>query len=131
MIKEEGRYCWELDPKLMLGRVGWRIWKPKGQRPLSHLPVAEPLQAAIPTQDTKDRLPLGRVAPKLGQGPSVLSDSGQLLWEEGPSDVRGTGQCLCPDHPDSSHCVSGTTKNRALGHCYVAFLSFIEHTHML
>lgn len=63
------------------------------RRPLTHLPVAEPFQAAISSQDTEDRLPLRRVAPKLGQGPSVLSDSGQLLWEEGPSDVRGTGWC--------------------------------------
>lgn len=43
------------------------------------LPMAEPLQVAIPTQDTEDRLPLGRVAPQLDQGSSVLTDSGKLF----------------------------------------------------
>lgn len=57
----------------------------------THLSVAEPLKAAVPTQDTEDWLPLGWLAPKLGQGPSVLSDSGQLLWEKGPLDVKGMG----------------------------------------
>lgn len=38
----------------------------EGTEALTHLPVAEPFQAAIPTQDAEDRLPLGRVAPKLG-----------------------------------------------------------------
>lgn len=51
----------------------------KGQEPLAYLPVAEPLQAAVPTQDTEDRLPPRRMAPKLGQRPSVLTDSGKLL----------------------------------------------------
>ena len=64
-----------------------------GCRPLTHLPVTEPLQAAVPTQDTEDWLPLRWVALQLGQGPSVLPDLGQLLWEEGRADVKNMGQC--------------------------------------
>lgn len=45
-------------------------------KPLTHLAVAEPLQAAIPAQNTEGWLPLGWVTPQLGQGPSVLTDSG-------------------------------------------------------
>lgn len=60
---------------------------------LTYLPATEPLQAAIPTQDTEDWLPLRWAALQLDQGPSVLTDSGQLLWKTGPSDVRATGQC--------------------------------------
>lgn len=67
----------------MLGRLGWRGRTSRDESPLTHLLVAEPLQAAIPTQDTEDWLPPGRLALQLGQGPSVLADSGQLLWEEG------------------------------------------------
>lgn len=50
----------------------------------THLPVAEPLQVAIPTQNTEDWLPLGWVAPQLGQGSSVLTDSGKFLWRRRP-----------------------------------------------
>ena len=41
-------------------------------KPLTHLPVAEPFQAAIPTQNTEAWLPLGWVAPQLGQGSGIL-----------------------------------------------------------
>lgn len=73
---------------------GWWEWEGRTQKqkdhvPITHLLVAEPLQAAVPTQNTEDRLPPGWVAPKLGQGSSVLTDSGQLLQEEGPVGVRG------------------------------------------
>lgn len=87
MTEEQRGLCLELDPKLKMERAGCRGWRPKEHRPLTHLSMAEPLQAAVPTQDTEDRLPLGWVAPQMDQGPSVLSDSGQLLREWGPADV--------------------------------------------
>lgn len=90
-------------PYTTLGRAGRRIWRPKGHKPLTHLPVAEPLQVAIPTQDTEGRLPLGWVAPQLGQGPLVLTDSRKLLWRRGSQMPGHWPVFRCPDHQDSSH----------------------------
>lgn len=96
----------------------------------THLSVAEPLKAAIPTQDTEDWLPLGWLAPKLSQVSLVLSDSGQLLWEKWPSEGHGL-VFQCPDHLDSSHCIPGATKYKVLRHCYVALLYQAHLKHAL
>lgn len=85
--------------------------------------MAEPLKAAIPTQDTEDWPPLGWLAPKLGQGSLVLPDPGQLLWEKGPpSDVKGMGWCPSVQTtwtaPTAFQVPLSTY--RVLRHCYVA-----------
>ena len=79
-------------PQTHAGEGRMEILEAKGHR-LTYLPVAEPLQAAIPSQDTEDWLPLRWVALQLDQGPPVLTDSGKLLGKKGSLDVRATGQC--------------------------------------